>query len=291
MGTYPITYSCPEDADTATKKAAREALTEKLIRELRAVFLSDDFKAPSASEIPKGPFTLAISKQGAARFRAEGEAIGIAPSPFSGFQPSVAKEVRLRSAPSFWLRIAPVLEQGRHWETSTIEEAGTFGQSIIRPMSDAYQSFGKLRGPDGWGVYGTPTPGNAETDGVVFCFKSGEVWSIDTHPAQAFTAHGRPNEIAFPEGYFTSAAERYVPFLRRLGITGPLQWEAGIEGVRGYTFQYMLNNNPRHSGPFLNDVVSARGVYDDQSARNSLAPFFETVFSEAGMKRPSVLDN
>jgi hypothetical protein len=287
---YPITYSCPEDADTATKKAAREALTEKLTRELRAVFLSDDFKATPSSEIPKGPFNLGIPKQGAARFRADGDAIGIAPSPFGGFQPSVSREVRLRSGPSFWLRIAPVLEQGRHWETSAIEDAGTFGQSIIRPMSDAYQSFGKLRGPDGWGVYASPIPGETDVDGIVFCFKSGELWSIDTYPAQAFTAMGRPSEIAFPEGYFTSAADRYVPFLRRLGITGPLQWEAGIEGVKGYTFQYPLHNGPRHAGPFLNDVVSARGVYDDKSARNSLAPFFETVFSEAGIKRPSVLD-
>ncbi len=287
---YPITYSCPEDADTATRKAARESLTEKLTRELRAVFVSEDFKASTTAEVPKAPFVLGMPKQGAARFRAEGEAIGIASSPFGGFQPTVARGVQLRSGPAFWLRIAPALAQGRHWETSSIEEAGTLGQSIIRPMSDAYQSFGKLRGPDGWGVYASQRPGEAEVDGVVFCFKSGEVWSIDTYPAQAFAAIGRHKEISFPERYFTASAERYVPFLRRLGVTGPLQWEAGMEGVNGYTFQYMINDIPRHAGPFLNDIVSARGTYDDQSAHHSLTPFFDAVFSDAGLKRPSVLN-
>jgi hypothetical protein len=284
---FPITYSCPADASAEVKKDALTSLTRRLTEELRAIFDSTEYKAVQSGTAQKTAFTMAPAQQGLARFRPEGKAIGIMMSN-SLLDARAPKEVVLKRGPSFWFRIAPAYEQEHEWELTQIEQAGHHQGKLILPMSDGYGSFNAVRGADGWGIYATPFSGEEETRGVVFCFKSGEVWSIDTYPAQAWSDDGKGKLLLPPEPFFVRAAEMYIPFLRQLDVNGPLQWEAGIEGIEGYTFQHPSNTIPRHVGPFLSDVVMSRGAHvEGQSAQEMLAPFFERIFSEAGSKRPA----
>lgn len=123
-----------------------------------------------------------------------------------------------------------------------------------------------------------------ETRAAIMVFKTGEVWTIDTYPAQVISQD--KGEILYPPRYFVDALTSVVDLMRRLGIDGQLRWQAGLEGVRNLR---MGTPSGRSVGPFLNDTVTKDGlVLDGAPSEVSLKLFFDEIFAEAGISPPTV---
>lgn len=268
---WPITYNCPEDASPDVRRREKESLAKTLAAAIKGILGASPAAAPVAEYTPIEP------KQGSARFRAEGEALGIVAS---GFLRTAAKEIKLRPGPSFWLRLMPANAQQGVWAIPDVEAAARPNGNLLLPMGEGYREFGTLRAGDGWGTYATPFHGEEETRAVVLFFKTGEIWSVDTYPAQAIA--DTKGAVLFRESDFLLTFDQAVQCLRKLGVTGQLRWEAGLEGVRNKVFHLPTG---RSIGPFLNDVVRKSGLaLEKQSAVASLEQFFKEVYGECGVR-------
>ena len=81
--------------------------------------------------------------------------------------------------------INETLEPSKTWGLMVV--GGVAIRSIL-PHTTGGAGFGFVRGEDGWGVY-MPYPSEEATSSVVFCFTSGEVWSVDTYSRAMSTCH------------------------------------------------------------------------------------------------------
>jgi hypothetical protein len=66
----------------------------------------------------------------------------------------------------------------------------------------------------------------------------------------------------------------------RVGLSGPYQWIAGIEGVEGWNVS--LRSGPKW-GPCTANLIEERGEYKKgDDAEESLRPFLQKVFDQCG---------
>lgn len=278
---HPITFNVPDDASPELRKAEKDRLTKILAGAIKDILADEDEQVAPLQPQAVEPFVPMQAQNHRARFRVEGERIGVQDDPLSTLLKKKPEDVHLFNGPAYWLRVMPAEAQTKQWSVPEIEKAGRHNGQIILPMGEGYRNFGLVRAGDGWGCYAMPFNGESETKAVVMAFKSGEVWTIDTYPAQAIAES--ENSILLPEPYFVTSLPDLVAFLRRLGVEGPLRWEAGLEGVLGRTFSLTTR---KRIGPFLNDIVLKDGpVLDGEPAKTTLKPFFDDIYAECGVLR------
>lgn len=241
-------------------------------------------------QLGRSKFFPAQTKNGPARFRSPGEALGFEDDTFG----ENSREVFLSDGPAMWLRLIPAEDPQREWSTRELRRTA-MDKSHLLPLIHPAGGYSYLRASDGEGMYrakGDKTgPKTVEVDSVTFAFKTGEVWSVET---AVFSWEGNRLPSATIEEAFTVGLRNYGLFLKELGIEPPFHWKAGLTGVRGYRLFYAPP--PGHywmeNPGFIcaTDNVESEGQLDDgQNPATALLPFFVKIFEECGRERPDYL--
>lgn len=289
---WPITYDLPEEASNEIKAEEKRKLLKIFNEAIRASLATKPL--PIVEAIRK--FPEAQAKDGPARFRSVGEALGFEDETYR----ETSKEVFLSSGPAMWLRLMPSVDLGKKWTTGELKAQAMKGNIRLLPLIRSSGSgYSLLRAEDGEAYYrggsvtgDQPASTNTiKTDSVAFAFRSGEVWSIET----ALLAYAK-DKIYYTdlEKVFTESAQNYREFLKQLGIDPPLHWKAGLVGVRARHLGYQPQPGYAWSGPgpiCAADIIEAEGIIEsnEQSSMAALMPFFEKIFEECGITRPDYL--
>jgi hypothetical protein len=250
---------------------------------------------PAQSSVPQPtPFPGATPKDGPARFRAQGDAIGIRDDRWL-LAAGIGNSISLATGPAMWLRLMPALDPSKTWtpyELGTVRGHGLGLQPFLWGSVTGHGGLYTLRAEDGVGSCSLIAPEACETNSVAFAFDTGEVWAIDTW---ALGAH--PNYL-FPGPIEELCARRlpeYAQFLASLGLNPPYRWIAGVTGVK----DRLLQPPPPPGGMYvpgwrgpqcLSEAITAPGTYDGiQTPTNALLPFFKALYEKCGLLRPDYL--
>lgn len=277
---HPITYNCPDDADEATRRAARLELTRSLRTALKTLL---GFHATKVVDDAPPPFAPRNPEDGLARFRNAVEPLGALHDPLIQLRGEKPSMIHLKPGAAMWLRVMPQHALATPFRTTDIEQAFMRGGSVPCPLNwhDGRQLH-SLRGHDGFGVCAT-TDGET-TPAVIYCFPSGEVWTVDT----TYLDSDPKSQVHFSEGSFAHALRDGSRLLQRLGIAGPFRWIAGLEGVKHRSLTPVGHAYTVTPPPFLVDAVTQEGTYsgEEADALAALEPFFHEAYDKAHLRRP-----
>ncbi len=282
---WPIQYDLPENA-TAEVKAKEK---KKLITVFNEAIRLSLATISSEPVVAQPEFSAAEAKDGNARFRSKGEALGF----YDGFQDDANKEIFLSDGSTMWLRIMPLVPLEKPLIVHELKEYVIKNLSNLMPIINGAGGYSWLRAEDGIGVYRGGGSENKEqksihVDSIAFAFETGEIWSIDT----AYLTYMK-DSIPFLEGYFVESFKKYKLFLQGLGINAPYKWIAGVTGVKGRHLQYPIQSGYGRvgDGPICaTDTIQVEGKFEDkQSVEESLLPFFKKIFEKCGLARPEYL--
>jgi len=230
------------------------------------------------------PFPAAEEKDGPARFRMRGAAIGNrwGNLPFGELE----TPVRLADGPALWLRLRPASATGRTFPAYELRERVLYsGNFSLRLITEGPSMFG-IRDDDGYGLCTLFPPESEETTSVVFAFETGEIWSIDTDQL-------RFGSIPFIEPIYKSRLQDYARFLGSLGLDPPYRWNCGMTGVKGYRFQMPVRDGYMQHGPgplCLADTIRSEGDFNGfEPPQTALYPFFKEIFDRCGVRRPDYM--
>ena len=277
----PIQYNCPVDADEDMRRLVRDGLVKELERRVRDVLLSDGAKIQTNQFIPFVPREPSV---GHGRFRRENEPLGVVEAYYSN-----PKEVILTNDPAVWLRLMPTKDPDRTWQIGDLRRLATQNDGFIRPLVQGWSGLDFLRATDGFGIFPPSTKTDTTTQSVVFAFKTGEVWSVDTYILNA-AKQGGSNLIPPVENDFRTSLKNYSDFLLRLGIEPPFKWIAGMEDLRGRGLFDSTGRMAGFRGPrgrCLQEEVIEEGLHHpDEPPEKSIEPFWIKVFDSCGVERP-----
>jgi hypothetical protein len=278
---FPLQYRIEVDATDGLRRAARRTLSQQLEERLRLQIAATQPPPPEPI-----PFPAAQTKDGPARFREPGEAIGFRDGPGA----PAGAAVTLVSGPAMWLRLMPPVDPGRFasHKLATALNGGINLQPLISP------ALYSLRAEDGRGTCALPTSDARESDSIAFALETGEVWAIDTWALGP--QRRQPNELYIVEieQLLRERLPEYARFLVLLGLQPPFRWIAGVTGVRNRRLQ--IPSAPGRTalgwpGPeCVAENIMSEGTYDmSQSPTNALLPFFREIYNKCGVARPDYL--
>lgn len=278
----PILFALPPNANRETLTAVSKQLTAKFVEALEP-FILHHVDAVRREEL----FPQADEMGGPGRFRAPGEPIGKLWQQFSiGANPD--KAIFLAGGGGMWLRLMPTHDSGRRLTSRELRDKGLSSEcGVLQPLF--WSSHHTIRAEDGIGFCNLVTPGDDETNSVVFAFETGEVWAIDSwllalHPNDIF--------IVEIERMFTERLQGYACFLKSLGLNPPYRWIAGVTNVKHRQLHIPLPAGRMRivgwRGPeCLAEQIVVEGSYDgQQAAAKCLAPFFKAIYHKCGESRP-----
>lgn len=187
-----------------------------------------------------------------------------------------------------YLRVFPTQLQNREWTLAELQrmESGPRGL-ILLPFRSPTSRF---NAEDGFGWYtrkdedGDPV----ESDSVVIAFTTGEIWSVDTSYLRSWGEKIWLNPIA---DWFSAKLEAYGSYLQSLVVEPPFSWIAGFEGIEGLRLGWDAPPGrvmiPGFERPCLAKGFEVAGSYaPDQSAREALRLFFETLCHKCAVEPP-----
>jgi hypothetical protein len=278
----PIAFNLPPEADKEQIAKAAGKLRGQL-KEALGLCLSN--RVPQVQK--QGPFPETKPKDGLARFRAAGEAIGIQ---WSCLGLGSEESVFLIEGPALWLRLMAKKDPGRLWPSHELCQKAMHAFRL-QPFSPRLSLHG-VRADDGFGQYKLLPTGAGRTPSltpsVAFAFETGEVWSVDTAYLQS-----RDNVIPFLEDAFIKQFNDYSQYIASLGIDPPYRWICGLEGIGGFRLKVPVPTGhiwPWEDPQCLSANIVKEGEYDGkQTPTSALLPFFELVFQKCGLPRPSHL--
>jgi hypothetical protein len=273
----PITYNLPEHADDATRTIQRTQLTKTFESALKTFFESGEYK----DSLPKSiPIAYREPKNGRARFRAKGEAIGFTRGQLAMLTGQQATPVLLNDEPAMWLRVAPRTPVNTLLKISELAENAV--SLITLPFLDSASGNTSVRDKDGVGYFKLVDSDTASF--VTFAFRDGEIWSINAwHMARL------PNVIPLDETKYLRSLAQCAEFLTKIKIPGPYRWIAGIEGARGRYLKLQNDVMARTLGPCMENVIEIEGFFsigDDPKVK--LETFFEEIYDQCGATRPPI---
>jgi hypothetical protein len=284
----PISFHCLPDADEDTRRTARENLSKQLESAIRAILenRSSQDVQPAKAE----PFAYQKPLKGQGRFRTEGEALGLSANYFKQDH-----KIYLSENPAIWLRVMPKFDQGKTFSITELKKAIQGSVSVLQPLNQSWGTLSFLVGHDGYGVY----PPNGEVsdpvDGVLYLFKTGEIWSTDTYWS-TMKDENNNKFILLNEKNFRNSLKTYSETLNKLGINPPYKWIAGIEGVYNRGILMMsrsgyYSSDSRVRGSFMLQSIVEEGIYiPPQNPADALKPFFDRVYECCGLERPAWLN-
>ena len=274
---FPITYSLPDNASSATRQQQRAELAKKLETALRTVFESKEYKAKRQKEPERTRFVQKKPMRGEARFREQQRPLGFARDTLArmtGAQDTIP--VFLAEGPAMWLRMMPLYDPGRSWLAHDLKE------QALRLATLPFMGTGvvvRVQGDDGYGL--CPGYSDGKTNLVSYVFNTGEIWIVSVS-LDAGNSYFQSDEDAFARTIDVCAS-----LLESLGCPAPYEWIVGMEGLRDRKLMVTQPAN-RMIGACVSDVIDAKGTFNkgDNSAK-LLRPFFEKVFDKCGARRPA----
>jgi hypothetical protein len=279
---YPTVYSGP-DRLGRDREHVIEQLALELEQKIRGVLESGEFKStlPKSSEFrPREP------ADGCGRFKPVGESVGIASG--GGLRGSL-KELILSPEPVAWFRLMPFFDPGRTWSVDELERA--MKTPFLSPLSRDWGGYSFIRTHEGHGVYSALPEQPATIRAIVFAFKTGEVWSVDTYWLGAYSDDRSRFTVPSEELSFRKALVEYGQFLQRLDITPPFRWIAGMENLKGRVLYLPTRPGyyramPGPDGKCIEDIISESGTYSPgDSPGKTLRPFFQKLYDSCGVAR------
>jgi hypothetical protein len=271
----PVMFNLAPDADRKTITAASRQLTAQLAEALELCIAQHIETIRQAR-----PFPQADAKDGRARFRAPGEALGI--------RHRDGTSISLAPGPAMWLRLMPPFDPGKKWTTPELGKALYQGINLPTLIGRANGTY-TLRADDGIGTC-VLLSDEAQTNTVAFAFKTGEIWAVDTW---LLGAHQRMLLALEIEKMLIEQLPVYGYFLTLLGLKPPFRWIAGLTGVKTRELQYpgapySIPGMPR---PICaSEHVISEGLYDGEvSPMSALLPFFNEIYDACGRERPEHL--
>ncbi len=240
----------------------------------------------SGKVFAKPSFPAAEPRDGAARFRPNGAALGMKWDQMR-ILPQPQFDVTLAQGRAVWLRLIPIEPPREEFTAPELKNAAERG-FVLRPLIDNDIEY--VIAEDGFGVCDLVDHSQGHvTSAVAFAFFTGEVWSIDTYLL---------NLGDYKMIYFGEIADRlitrfrdYTRFLGNLGIKPPFRWIAGLEGIARMTLSIPVQNQTGYhafGGPIcMSNTIADGGLYDGiEDAANALGPFFDKIFKKCGSQRP-----
>jgi nucleoside phosphorylase len=291
-----LTGKAASDRRGWQQRAADSAATfffEMLALEAGSAQLNQTYSkqaAQSSSPEPQPPFPNAQPKDGPARFRSPGEALGIRDG--AGLlDASAGTSISFAPSSAIWLRVMPAFDLGKQSESYELRDALNKGINLPTLLGPANGTY-TLRAEDGVGSCILPSGCETQTSSVAFAFKTGEVWAVDT-----FSLATNPEDLfVFEiERMLTERLPGYGRFLMLLGLKPPYQWIAGVTEVQNRRIRVppprgRMNPPWSPSQLCIAKHVISDGVYNaEQSPISSLLPFFKAMYEACGIRRPEYL--
>ena len=177
----PITYDCPSDATEEERKQVRKALAGTFKVALKLIF----DKAPRAAVAEPPAFVRLEPLDGRARFRKGSEPIGELHGGLPMLDDDGDPRVFLEPGPAMWLRVMPALALHTELRNTQIQDAMQAQGVRAVPLNlhnETFSSHG-VRGPDGFGLCSRVH--DAMTRALIYGFKRGELWTIDSRPCKS----------------------------------------------------------------------------------------------------------
>jgi hypothetical protein len=283
---YPIQYHIEPAAKDAERRTVRQALSMRIEKVLRAQIAATEPPRPAPP-----PFATAEPKDGPARFRAPGEALGIRDGAIF-VAAGAGNKIYLTPGPAMWLRLMPPFYPGKKWKSFELRAALNQGINLPTLIGPA-DGTRTIRADDGVGTCITYSPEEQQTDYVAFVFESGEVWAISAYPLRT---HRQDIVVGEIEKLLIDGLRRYTQFLTTLGMQPPYRWIAGVTDVMGREIQYPVA--PRQiripglggSHKCVSEHIVGEGSYDGkQSPTKAILPFFNEIYNKCGIARPDYL--
>jgi len=279
---WPICYSLSEDASQEYRAKEKKQLAATL---KKAILASLATVPVPVAKLPPG-FPATKAKDGPARFRKHGEALGFNDDTVE----QQDNEVFLSEGSAIWLRLMPVIDKGKRWTSHELKKHMIIGSKMnLAPLLNGEGGYGSIRAEDGIGMYKSIPKSVDKINSVAFAFETGEIWSIDTELLSYYN-----KELNFMENYYKEGIQNYAQFLQSIGLQPPYRWIAGIVGIKGRHLQYPTQPGYRRIsslGPrCATDVIEAEGRYDGiENIGTALLPFFNKIFEKCGLPRPDYL--
>jgi hypothetical protein len=282
---HPIQYHAETTAKDAERRTLRQGLSQQLEAKLRLQIAATQPPPPLPA-----PFPEAEAKDGPARFRAPGEALGIRDG--AGFGDADAGgSISFAPGSTVWLRLMPPFDPGgKKWKSYELRNALNRGINLPTLIGRANGTY-TLRAKDGVGACLLPSSEH-QTNSVAFAFETGEVWAIDTFPLRTHPEELLVGEI---EKMLADQLPEYARFLTILGLQPPFRWRAGLTDVKNRRLEYPAPPGQMRlpgwgSHTCLSEHIESAGDYDgNQSATSALLPFFKEMYNKCGIARPDYL--
>jgi hypothetical protein len=272
---WPITYNLPDGASDSDRREARKQLSEVLEKALTNIFESEDFKAKRQPSIPALPqFAPRVPLAGQARFRREGEPLGVAT-----WHPI---EVYLDNGPAMWLRLLPGSPPERPFLLGELEEK-TRLIAFANLIDFGPGNIGVFKSGDCCGCFPSRVEHNGRVDvpSAATMFETGELWTV-----MAFPTYFNSKVIPFEERGYISCLDLFSQALEKSGFSRPFRWVAGIEGVRGWHLPNQSVLMPARGTCLVDEVVCDGDLVAGQSSKDSIKPFFQQLYDKCGTEWP-----
>jgi hypothetical protein len=280
----PIFYNLKANATKPEIESAKKALVQKLKEAIHECVVSSHGNEADITSPP--PFIPTPPKNGLARFRAKGEALG-ATDPFP--LPSPGEDITLADGPAVWLHVFPAIDSGYHrWAPTLRTSIRNQFATLMMPLGSYASTYRFVTAVDGFGMVSMLQEGTAEA--VTFAFERGEIWGINAFMLDASGIRPRdqgPGIIPFAHTVIVEAFKNFTALLRRpMEVPMPYRWILGMEDLKGRQLVIPtpsgLWSNPM--GRCLVDEIVEEGTYQaDESHYRCLRPFFEKLVSRCAL--------
>tara|TARA_R110002124_G_scaffold176953_1_gene344963 strand:- start:1063 stop:2301 length:1239 start_codon:yes stop_codon:yes gene_type:complete len=274
----PIQYHLADSSTSEERASQKTELVRVLKQAIRDVVNYDAENATPAEE--KFPFD-AVAFVSPDRLRPAAAAIGICESPRLG-----DGKVYLKGGPTMWLRIAPETPPPSPVKRAVLKANGIGSNGgFLRPLNNNFSGYDYFRAPEGWGTFALMLDDPSITPTLAMAFPNGQIWAADTYQLATAAAE---KHLFLNKKMFADSLDNYSRFLGRLGMTGPMCWEAGISGIEGWQLFVSESAGSLLSGTgggrCVQERVSARGMFvPGTPPLEVLTPFFEEVYDACGM--------
>jgi hypothetical protein len=287
----PILYDLPTGSSGEQKERAAKGLIKSLADALRTMIESGALVSTSSEA---ASIQEAVPKWRESSFLEDGATLVISRGPFDDER----KKVLWHNAPQLFLRLIPT-SQSVEWTPFKLLD-------LIQRLDPKIGPLGGSTGTDwdinrhGAVVFGAVSAKDSIARKITQIFLNGEIWGIDGAALTSFDGRSGP-EIPIPQDFerrFEFGLQQYLAFAtQELEVRFPIKFIAGMTGIEGR--QIVLP--PAPPGKYrirsiVGHCVTDEIVHTGQIARSGIAiaevlrPFFEKVWENCGIPRPSDAD-
>lgn len=282
---WPIQYGLTPEMPADDRKKRKEELAEKLAKAIRSIVESGVLNNSASAE----HVVETSSTSCPAIFFDEEKPFAI----YDEYRRD-AVELRVLRGAKMYLRLVPTRLTG---ELSTADAYEIAKAANLEPMRDAHSSTGisLVRNE-----YGAAAIAMNREAAEVFALtqilrRTREIWGVDALTVRAEYCMAWSNtDIAYIAGgaiekTFDWSLSHYLRVAKdHLGVTLPLRFIAGVDGVKGYRMALPSGHWERFDGRMVDNHVFLEGLIEDfgANAHDMLLPFYQRLWRECGLKRP-----